>query len=296
MLPTLSSIRLVSFLLLIFLAACQDPGIVLPPPVPAQRLYSFFVAGHVYGSEGVNNPGVHPPFKAQFPMIRADSMIARGFFLGDMVYIPAPVEWDEVDADAASLEIPVHYVAGNHDLINRPLFEARYGNTYYAFTVRKDLFVVLDGNLDGWNISGDQYAFLRAQLDSLGKQVNHVFVFSHQLLWYEPDSTFRQAHPNSLSGRSATPNFWTEVSPLLQALPVEVYCFAGDVGAFPWWDAFMYYHYDNVHLIATGMGNEKTDNFVVVDVWDDGIVSFRLIALNGEDVDALGSLEAYALP
>ena len=25
--------------------------------------YSFFVAGHVYGAPGVNNVGVHPPFK-----------------------------------------------------------------------------------------------------------------------------------------------------------------------------------------------------------------------------------------
>lgn len=296
MLRTLSRICLVPLLLLTLLPACQDPGIVLPKPVPPQRLYSFFIAGHVYGSEGVNNPGVHPPFKARFPLIREDSLMQRGFFLGDMVYIPAPAEWDEVDADAASLGVPVHYVAGNHDLLNRPLYEARYGNTYYAFTAGNDLFVVLDGNLDGWNISGDQYDFLRAQLDLYGKQVNHVFLLSHQLLWYEPDNHFRQAHPNSLFGRADTATFWTAISPLLEALPVEVYCFAGDVGVFPWWDAYMYHRYANVSLIASGMGNGETDNFVIVDVWDDQSVSFRLIALNGQDIHALGSLEEYALP
>ena len=295
-LPTMFRLLAVFLLLSASFAACQDPGIPLPEPVSAKRLYSFFIAGHVYGAEGIYNPGVHPPFKARFPLIREDSLIERGFFLGDMVYIPGPKGWDEVDADVVSLGIPVHYVAGNHDMIDRPLYESRYGKTFYAFTARNDLFIVLDGNLDGWNISGGQLDFLRTQLDSLGHRVNHVFLFSHQLLWYEPDNNFRQAHPNSLFGRADSVNFWTEISPLLEALPVDVYCFAGDVGVFPWWDAYMYHRYANVSLVASGMGYGETDNFVIVDVWDDQSVSFRLIALNGEDIHALGTLGEYAAP
>ena len=72
--------------------------------------------------------------------------------------------------------------------------------------------------------------------------------------------------------------------------------FAGDVGAFNNGIEFMYHSYDNITFIASGMGGESRDNIVFVDVLDDKTVSFRLIALNGDDMSFLGKLEDYILP
>lgn len=49
--------------------------------------YSFFVAGHVYGSPGVDNAGVHPPFKNQFEYLKNDPTMKFGVFTGDIVPI-----------------------------------------------------------------------------------------------------------------------------------------------------------------------------------------------------------------
>jgi len=58
----------------------------------------------------------------------------------------------------------------------------------------------------------------------------------------------------------------------------------------------MYDHYDNITFVASGMGEGDGDNFVFVMVDDDGNVSFELIAINGDDIHALGKLEDYILP
>ena len=72
--------------------------------------------------------------------------------------------------------------------------------------------------------------------------------------------------------------------------------FAGDVGAFANGSEFMYHKYDNVTLVASGMGGEIRDNIVIIDVLEDKTTSFRLIALNGSEMNSLGKLEDYVLP
>lgn len=123
--------------------------------------YSFFVAGHTYGQPGINNEGFHPPFKEKFEYIQSRGEIVFGVLTGDIVK-PNPTEqdWDEIDADIIELGLPVYFAVGNHDMENRPLFESRYGITYYHFIYNSDLFIVLDPNIDGWNISGEQLVFL----------------------------------------------------------------------------------------------------------------------------------------
>lgn len=73
------------------------------------------------------------------------------------------------------LGVPVYYVAGNHDVKDRPLFESRYGRTYKSFYKNNDLFIILDPNIDGWNISGDQLIFLDSTLNNL-KKIQSIFL------------------------------------------------------------------------------------------------------------------------
>lgn len=278
------------------LAGCEKPQIS-PEPEP---LYAFYIAGHTYGHINVDNEGVHPPFEATFPFLNAHPTLELGIFTGDIVRKASEKDWDEVDEDVAMLEDPVHFAPGNHDVGNpteRALFEARYGDTYFRFVHQQDLFIILDPNLDGWDISGDQLAFLKNTLDTYQHQVDNIYVFFHQMLWWSPNNIFRLIRTNSLQGRKDSINFWSEVEPLFHDLPNQVLMCAGDVGAINGWlfDPYMYYQYDNMTFIASGMGNGVSDNIVIIEVMSDKSLRYRLYALNGDDPDALGKLEDYKL-
>ena len=93
----------------------------------------------------------------------------------------------------------------------------------------------------------------------------------------------------------ASANFETDVEPLLRATGLPTYVFAGDMGAFPSIHSFMYHESGNIHYIASGMGGGTKDNFVICRVAADGTVEFDLIALNGDDIHALGELTDFRL-
>tara|TARA_B110000879_G_scaffold65456_1_gene91908 strand:- start:5209 stop:5346 length:138 start_codon:yes stop_codon:yes gene_type:complete len=44
------------------------------------------------------------------------------------------------------------------------------------------------------------------------------------------------------------------------------------------------------------MGGGVRDNFIIIDVYSDNSVRFRLIHLNGENINSLGKLEDYNNP
>ncbi len=266
----------------------------MQPTTEKQSPYAFFVAGHVYGKPGVNNPGVHPPFKAQFNFLRNDTTLAFGVFTGDIVIKSTAKNWDEIDADVKALGVPVHFAVGNHDEGHKELFQSRYGATYYSFRKNNDLHLVLNSNLGGWNIIGEQLEWLKKELAGYAEGGN-VFVYVHHVMWWEENGKYRTAWPNSKEHRHPEPNFETEVAPLFDTLPNPVYFFAGDVGAFANGREFFYHRYDNITLITSGMGGEERDNFIFVAVDEDGNVDLRLIALNGNNIDGLGKLEEHAL-
>ena len=281
----------VSFCLL---AACKekvntsddDPGID----------YSFFVAGHVYGTPGRKQPGIYPLFKEKFNDIKNDSLTKFGIFTGDIVKEGTVEEWEEVDKDIADLLKDVYFVVGNHDNADRDMFLERYGQTYYSFEYRNDLFIILDANIDGWNISGDQLEFLKQKLSEIDQPKRNIFVFFHQLLWWSPCNIYKNVKPNSFEGRHDSINFWSTVEPLFRNTLRNVVMFAGDVGAASWSADFMYDRYDNITLIASGMGEGTGDNFIIVDVLNDKTVEYRLVPLNCEDIHCLGKLEEFVLP
>ncbi len=258
--------------------------------------YSFIVAGHVYGNPWKKEPGLYPPFKDKFEYIKKDSLIKFGIFTGDIVQKAIKEEWDEVDKDIGELSIPVYFALGNHDNTDRLLFIERYGKTYFKFTYKNDLYIILDPNIDNWNISGDQLIFLKQVLSEINPAIKNIFVFFHQLLWWSPENKYKNVKPNSFDGRSDSINFWTTVEPLFKNISCNVVMFAGDVGAASWSADFMYDRYDNITLIASGMGEGAGDNFLIVDVMTDNSLNYRLIPLNCEDINCLGKLEEYTLP
>jgi len=250
-------------------------------------LYSFFVAGHVYGHPETEDNDLHPPFRSKRRFIEREPDLQFGIFTGDIVRKSSPEAWDAVDRFVGSLPVPVFFAPGNHDMVDRGLYESRYGQTYYSFMHQGDLFIVLDPNLDQWNISGAQLDFLKTVLEQ-HRQAEHLFVFMHQILWVKREPYFKRFIPNSIMGRAKTINYWDEVESLFRLTEKPVYLFAGDTGAFPLGREILYHAYDNIHLIASGMGGGERDNYVLVKVSEDRSVTLQVIALNGDDPYFLG--------
>jgi len=256
--------------------------------------YSFFVAGHTYGAPMTNSIGLHPPFKNKFSYIQNRSEIKFGFLTGDIVEHPSIAAWDSVDSDINTLGLPVHFAAGNHDVIDRPLFESRYGSTYSHFTHQNDLFITLDPNLDSWIISGAQWNYLDSLLQSTSQSIDNIYVFFHQVLWH--DSThYSNIIPNSLSGRAESINFWSAVEPLFNNLNNQVFMFAGDFYAWHPKTDVMYDNYDNITLIGSGMGGGPNDNFIVVNIDSSKNVTYDLICLTGNNLNCLGDLSDHQI-
>ena len=266
-----------------------------PAADQARAPYAFFVAGHVYGTPGAPSVGVYPPFEGRFDRLRAEPNLALGILTGDIVDTPTDAAYDAVEADLSALQVPVRFVAGNHDVLDRSLFQRRYGPTYYAFRGGEDLFIVLDANLDPYNISGDQLDFLQSELQNVQTGQN-VFLFCHQVLWWAPDNRFASHPPNSIEGRPTQTNFFDEVAPLLEDLPGPAWMFAGDVGADPQVSQLHYGEIGDLRVVASGMGAGVEDNVVMVRVNANGDVAARFIGLSGDDPERLGPVNQHRIP
>ena len=254
--------------------------------------YAFFVAGHTYGVPDTESSGIYPPFKAQFPQIKA-SEVDFGVLTGDVVIHGSAGEWDNVDADLAELELPIYFAVGNHDMRDRERFSARYGPTYHSFEYQDDLFIFLDSELTTGELRGEQLDFLKDTL-AAGSPRN-IFIFIHRLLWVVEHSPYRVLIPqvNSVLEYDFQNDFWTTVAPLLEETGVPVYVIAGDVGV-PSKMSLFYNEIQNVHLIASGMGGSEEENYLLCKVAAEGTVQIDARRLDGQPL-SLSTLAAYNL-
>jgi hypothetical protein len=240
--------------------------------IPHDQLYSFFVAGHVYGNPSFrrahkNANGIYPLFIERIKQDIIKKDIDFGVLTGDIVYRSLNEEWDAVEENIKELNIPIYMAPGNHDTGGKNLFSTRYsvkGKTYQSFFYHNDIFIILDPNIDNWNISGEQLKFLKDILLS-SKEYENIFVFFHQILWWEKDNKYRRSYMNSKHGRAENINFWEEIYPLFTSLPNNVYMFAGDTGAVKH-SLPTYSQEGNIHFTSSGMGGGVNDNYVLVTI------------------------------
>jgi len=263
--------------------------------------HSFFVAGHTYGKPGSIEKGFHPPFKDDFNFIQTYPGITFGIFTGDLVQHSSTESWDIIDNELEELGLPVYFTPGNHDVSDYDLYRQRYGDpannnrTYGFFEYEDNLYIMLDANLDNWNISGDQLIFLNKLLEDKTQSVNHAFIFIHQLVWWDEHTIFKNIVLNWPPYTPDTTNFWCTIEPILQNYPQPVYLFAGDLGANTVAEPYLYYEDKNITYIAGGMGGGIDDNYLFVEIDNFGAVTFKIIALQGER-DRFGRIEDYTLP
>lgn len=280
------------YLLACTLLACS-PDKLLCPKLKEQNFvaqYSFFVAGHTYG-DGVKDFSFHIPFVKQIPYLNSCSGTSLGILTGDVVFLPVEEDWDSAVSQLQLFDMPIHIAPGNHD--RGEAFEARF-EPYYSFEQQGDLFIIL--NTIDWQIEGEQKDFLLQTLLFKAEQSRNIFIFCHELIWWSPQNKFRNLNVNYEPYYPGSTNYWSEISPVLEALDNSVTIFAGDLGANDQASPYMYYEYGNIRLVASGMGAGKKDNMIITEVGFDGEVDFNLVGINAEQVFLLDDLESFVLP
>ena len=247
--------------------------------------YSFFLAGHVYGTPGVKYNGIYEPFKSNSELNDCLFM-PLGFLLGDTVNVASDYEFNILKNDIKSIgnKTSIYISPGNHDVgtttynAKREIYLKHFGETFKYFKYENDLFILLDANLHNWNIIGDQLQMLKS-LNSGENEYDNVFIFSHQVIWIDTENKkFSNLLVNSTAGKAEKLNFWNEVFPVIDDIGENVFVFAGDVGAFDNKSEFFYDNISGVDFFATGMGGGKRDNFLLIHV-NRGKVDIELIQI-----------------
>ena len=266
---------IVTFLIGTILIGCQPE----PTGEPPSDSYTFFVAGHAYGTPDAPIQGLFPPLLRMFSALNSDKSIELGMLPGDITRNGSEAEWELVDRQLDQLRMPVYKVMGNHDARNRSVWTERYGPAFYSFTHRQDLFIVLDTNNPDWQVNPEQLMFLERVLSSEGQSAEKIFVFCHQLIWASAGSEYAQVHINAEPQRPTSNNFRDEVLPLLQSTGKPTLLFAGDMGAWSDKANSMYATHDNVGLVGTGMGDTVDDELLIVTVPATGQAILQLLNL-----------------
>jgi len=194
-------------------------------------------------------------------------------------------QWDEIAEMVSPLQMPFFYVAGNHDMSNAvmsQLWKDRFGPSYYSFTYKDVLFVVLNSELFGMvsdprrPVPGpeSQEEQMRWLDDVLSENSSrrYTFVIIHQPLWDNP-----RLHPD-----------WKKVEGWLGSRPYTV--FAGHFHAYT-----KHVRHDRRYItLATtgggsglrGLDHGEFDHFMLVSMREGGPVFANLLleGVHGEDV------------
>tara|TARA_B100000767_G_scaffold237033_1_gene231066 strand:- start:3916 stop:4860 length:945 start_codon:yes stop_codon:yes gene_type:complete len=228
--------------------------------------YNFFIAGHTYG---IPNKKVRGFYKSFYRSISKNKKYNFGILAGDFVQEPNEESWDAIDKQISSLNYKIYIVAGNHDYNdeNFHLYEERYGKTFYNFKYKKDLFIILDSNLNNLNIVNEQLEFLKNTINS--EKFNNLYIVSHHMIWMFNDKVFNSNKNSKFNFKSTyqpddfKTNFWDEVAPLLLKLEKNIYLVSGNIGQFPRHRSVYCKQFKNIKFLSTGMGGEKYDNYLI---------------------------------
>ncbi len=226
--------------------------------------YSFFIAGHVYGSPNSNNLGIYPKFYNN--LFTKKNIFDFGIFAGDVTRKGDKENWDFFDNQINNFDFKIYIAPGNHDIgstkdsIKRIDFKKRYGDLYRSIKFKNDLFIILDPYENQWSIKNQQLDFLKKELQQNYQIVDNIFIISHPVIYINEKFN---VEVNSYSGAGKHLNFWDEIYPLIKRYDNNYYIVAGDVGAFGNGFELFCKKFEKTIFLATGMGGGINDNYLI---------------------------------
>lgn len=217
-----------------------------------------------------------------------------GVLTGDVVKYSDTLLWQAAGWELTGLHTPIYLAPGNHDVQGERLHPYLFNNSYCQTQRNGDLFIILDPEIDGWNVPAEQLHFLDTLL-ARPERYRNIFVFFHQVLWLDtskPREVWKES-PNNVTERDSQINFKTEVEPRFLALPNPVWFFAGDVGAYCTSYEVTIHSEGNKHYLTSGMGCFIRSNYLIMDVDAAGNVKVEVIWLNIPRPSDGGPIDKY---
>jgi hypothetical protein len=261
--------------------------------VQSGQPFSFWVAGHLYGSHG-NRKSVYPSSSFLTNTYRFDSgEDSLLMLLGDNFRRPDEVQVRQLQRVLERIPLPVFNAVGNHDKPGTIDFQSAFGTTtYHSFQLGDSRFIVLDTELADGKIEGAQYEFFLAEIQRCLKDeaVKNVFLFAHRLIWCTDHPEMSKIKPYINSAKYLRDDWYVEkIEPHIDLLAKEnksIYWFSGDVGA-TW--SYSLFHWDDpnrpVHYTATGLGDTARDMMLRVHV--DAESNVRIEPVSTTDAEAM---------
>jgi hypothetical protein len=249
--------------------------------------YSFIVGGHLYG-DSQNQLGIYPAASLLSSIDRINATNASFFIsLGDNIRESNDLQiMNFVNSFTNKLNIPFFTTLGNHDVYGAPnLFLEKLRKRYYSFIYNGSMFLFLDAITNDGRIEGKQLSWLRTQISLIERnsQIENIFVLSHKPIWYnqiEQMGAFDSRYYHNF-------NFTQQIMPQLLGLKKELYLISDDFGGtINGQKANLFYHQDldrNVSYIATGIGENRYDALVMVNIGTNKDVSISEFSLTGAD-------------
>lgn len=261
------------FLFLLLIVSCNTTQ-EMDEVVPEEPIYSFAVAGHAYGNPESYTSSIYPPLLKALKQLTSQKKVNHLILTGDVVAHPTKENWETVRSELNELAIDEWHIApGNHD-ISPYMDTVIQPEKYMALTRENNLFLILNTSHAGWTVDSLQAVFIKESIDKAGS-VESIFVFSHQLWWlkdapevFEIDSM----RPNSYALYDGQDTFWKDAFPFFEAAKQEVYFFAGDMGCHFSLAGYYESHFDRFYFYGSGMGGGVEDNFMFVQLFQDGTV------------------------
>lgn len=216
-------------------------------------------------------------------------------FTGDVVKEGASVSsWQTVFAQLEPFNIPFYVAAGNHDVgislssDKLKVFRQQFDYQNLRVDVRGDVHLIFDVSTTGWKFTKQHIEMIAQAVADLQQTGKRLFIYVHQLVWWDPLNRFVIQPPNNGAGRKGKSNFWRDVTPLLNQLNSPSFVISGDVGAFENKNALGFVKCGGTLLIASGMGGQTDDNVLLFEIGE--TVSISKIPLG----DATGSDQTFS--
>jgi hypothetical protein len=244
--------------------------------------YKILVTGHLHGSS--NN-------KSGFPastLLGNLDLINGGNYafmvsLGDLFMNPDTDIDNYYKSFFSKLSVPFFNAVGNHDVFGNK-YKQHFGNTFFSFAKRTEIFIFLDTEINNGDIISEQLLFLKNELSSIDT-INNIFIFMHRPLWAEEHPLMKNIFTDNTRSFLKT-NYNTTIHPLLISIPSNknIFLFAGSMGNAP--ASFFYHKENNITYVATAIRDLPRDAFLEV-ILNNSYPDFNTITLTNNPVKPL---------
>lgn len=251
------------------------------------NVYSFIVSGHFHGAS--TNSSTFPASTLQANIDTLNSLHSLFLMsLGDMFLDVNETYLQHYQKSLFDkLKMPLFNSVGNHDVSNGNMYEKVFGQSYFTFNNRTEVFIVLNTEINDGSIKDDQLIFLTEALKAASSSKN-IFVFSHRPIWSENNDRYKKLFSDNTRTAIGTNNFETVVKPLLSqvAKTKNIFWVSGSMGGGP---VSFFYDKDpktNITFMQTAIRDLPRDAVLQVSM-NKGAVSFKGISLTGQNLDAI---------